>query len=155
MMSTETFNRNMRPSEPEDHPVEPEMGDQGLTANNGLGEEGQDQTNNPMPTLDLNDLKFSIKSTDMSENMILYVVEKTIEAYQRTRDEVFQKEKMDIKSDMDSTFCRYLKFFLDKVYGHSWHVICGGNYGSFFTHIKGTFIVYTFEDKWITLFQTI
>jgi hypothetical protein len=152
MRSTETFNKNMRPSKADEQPLEPEVEDQAMTANNGLNEDGQ--TIQILPALDLNDLKFSVKSTDMSENMILYVVEKTIESYQRTRDEIFQNGKRAQKTDQDSTFCRYLKFFLDTLYGPSWHVICGGNYGSFFTHIKGSFIVYTFEDKWITVFQS-
>lgn len=148
-MSTQSFNQKMRPSMPEGEPMEQEVEDQGLTAGNA------DQPSNAvnMPTLDMNDLKFSIKSTDMSENMILYVVEKTILAYESTRQMIFTKKESK-KSDQDTNMCRQLQYYLDSLYGHSWHVICGGNYGAFFTHVKGSFIVYTFEDNWITAFQT-
>lgn len=104
--------------------------------------------------LDLSNLKFNIKSTDMQENMILFVVEKSILAFESVNHDVFEKEKHAFKADKDSDFCRRLKYSLDTFYKPSWHVISGENYGSFFTHVKGTSIVFCFEGKWITIFKT-
>ena len=104
--------------------------------------------------LDLSNLKFNVKSTDMSESMILFIVEKTILAFESANHDMFEKEKHEFKHDKDTLICQRLKYYLDTFYKPSWHVISGENYGSFFTHVKGSMIVYCFEGKWITAFKS-
>jgi Dynein light chain type 1 len=107
----------------------------------------------PTP-LDLSNLRFDIKSTDMNENMVLFVVEKTVMSFESANHDMFEKDKHEFKHDKDTLICQRLKYYLDSFYKPSWHVISGENYGSFFTHLKGHSIVYCFEGKWITAFKT-
>jgi len=144
--STQTFERNLRE-------VDPGFGESTKLDHQDL------LASAPQPEaapggLDLERLRFSIKSTDMSENMILFVVEKTILAFEMSHNALFEGEKKSLAQDKDTLVCKKLKFFLDSFYKPSWHVICGENYGSFFTHYKGSFIVFCFEGKWITIFRS-
>lgn len=146
-MSTETFNRKMKPATEGPVPAETvQLADhQGVTA----------QADEQVPSsLDLSNLQFSVKSTDMTENTVLFVVEKTILAFEKSDKSLFESKKNGFEQDRDSLICKQLKFYMDSFYKPSWHAISGENYGSFFTHVKGSFIVFTFQGKWITLFRT-
>lgn len=139
----ETFKNNMRNSEQVDQGESVQMDHQDLLVSGNTVQKGG---------MDLNNLKFEIKSTDMSENMITYVVEKTILAFESTQDLVFKKDMK--KNEREILICKRIKIGLESIYHKHWQVICGDNYGSFFTHYKGSFIVFCFEGKWITIFRS-
>lgn len=146
MMGTQTFDQALgQDAQVYDTIRVDEQGDQ-------HGDSQADQ--NDIPTLDLNNLKFSVKSTDMSENMILYIVEQTILAFEISRNQLFKSQQSNLKEDRNTTISQIIKSELDRHYQASWHVICGENYGSFFTHLKSHFIIYYFEGKWITIFKS-
>ncbi len=115
---------------------------------------GAETTQQVTPALDLSNLSFSVKSTDMGENMILFIVEKTILAFESSKSTIFKSQNEGFQQDYDTLICTQLKFHLDTFYKPHWHVICGENYGSFFTHLKGCFIVFTFQGKWLTVFKS-
>ena len=145
MMSTETFNRHMGPDRDIRETIQ--MEDQGM--------QGEDPNDDEItPALDLNHLKLIIKSTDMTENMILFIAEKTILAFETSRNKLFESKEISLKEDRNTLICKFLKTHMDNTYHATWHVICGENYGSFFTYLKSNFIVYTFEGKWITIFKS-
>lgn len=102
--------------------------------------------------------RFSVKSTDMSENAVLLVVEKTILAFEAAAYRLeTQKEGQSL--DFNSEVAGYIKGEMELFYNKrdeptSWHVIVGENYGAYFTHEEFSFIVYTFNNKWITVFKS-
>lgn len=146
LIGTQTFERNMRE-------VDGDIGESmKLDHQDLLASDKRPEA--PPGGIDLSNLRFSIKSTDMSENMIKFVIEKTILAFEMSHNALFEGEKKSLSQDKDTLICKKLKFFLDSFYKPSWHVICGENYGSFFTHYKGSFIVFCFEGKWITIFRS-
>ena len=145
MMSTETFNKFMGPERPIGETIK--VDDHGM--------QGEDiNADDIAPALDLSKLKFSVKSTDMTENMILYIVEKTILAFETSRNKIFESAEISLKEDRNTLISKYIKTCMDNHYHATWHVICGENYGSFFTHLKSSFIVFVFEDKWVTIFKS-
>ena len=145
MMSTETFNKFMGP--------ERQIGDTIKVDEQGM-QADDINADDIAPALDLSKLKFSVKSTDMTENMILYIVEKTILAFETSRNKIFESAEISLKEDRNTLISKYIKSCMDNHYHPTWHVICGENYGSFFTHLKSNFIVYVFEGKWITIFKS-
>lgn len=146
MMGTDTFNNAMGPEAPVNDTVRiDEQGDQ-------HGESYDNEID--VPELNYDDLKFSVKSSDMSENLILFIVEKTILAFEVSRNQIFENANTQMHEDRSTLISRYIKSELDRHYGSTWHVICGENYGSFFTHLKSHFAIYTFEGKWITIFKS-
>lgn len=146
MMGTDTFNNALGADAQVHETVRlEERGDQ-------HGESGDGEYD--VPELNYDDLKFSIKSSDMSENLILFIVEKTILAFEVSRNQIFESASNKMQEDRNTLISRYIKSELDGHYGATWHVISGENYGSFFTHLKSHFAVFTFEGKWITIFKS-
>lgn len=97
--------------------------------------------------------RFSVKSTDMSENMILFIVEKTILAFEAAAYSL-ETQKEGSKLDHNTLIAKFIKGEMELFYKPTWHVIVGDNYGAFFTHEEFNFIVYTFNNKWITVFKS-
>ena len=115
-----------------------------------------EQTNH-LPQLDLSDLKFDIKCTDMSENTIKFVAEKTILAFQEDliNQARFEEEGQELSEHKRNQFLsRFIKEEMEMFYKPTWHVIVGENYGSYFTHEQFNMIVFTFKDKYITVFKS-
>lgn len=144
-MNTEIFNRFLGPEKQINDTVK--VDEQAMQAEEINAEE-------IAPALDLNNLKFSVKSTDMTENMILYIVEKTILAFESSRNKIFESAEISLKEDRNTLISKQIKTYMDNQYHPTWHVICGENYGSFFTHLKSNFIVFTLDGKWITIFKS-
>lgn len=94
MMSTEAFDRALGPGHQIAETVHLE--DQGTIV---------DATQMIAPSLDLSNLSFSIKSTDMSESLILYIVEKTILAFESSKNSVFNKDDDAFQQDQDTAIC--------------------------------------------------
>ena len=115
--------------------------------------DGQAQATNQGPEEEESNARVSIKSTDMSENMILFVVEKTILAFEAAAYSL-ETQKEGSKLDHNTLIAKFIKGEMEIFYKQTWHVIVGENYGAFFTHEEFNFIVYTFNNKWITVFKS-
>lgn len=102
---------------------------------------------------DPNHLRVSIKSTDMSENMVLFVVEKTILAFEAAAYSL-ETQKEGSKLDHNTLIAKFIKGEMELFYKPTWHVIVGGNYGGFFTHEEFNSVVFCMNDKWITIFKS-
>ena len=118
-------------------------------------EEGQEEggEEEQVPIFDPNGLKVSIKSTDMSENMILFVIEKTILAFEVAAYTMHRQEE-GAKLDENTLIAKVIKNEMEMFYDPSWHVIVGQNYGSYFTHEEFNSIVFVVKNKWITVFKS-
>lgn len=109
-------------------------------------------TNN-LNTEEETNARISIKSTDMSENMILFIVEKTILAFEAAAYSL-ETQKEGSKLDHNTLIAKFIKGEMELFYKPTWHVIVGDNYGAYFTHEEFNFIVYTLNNKWITVFKS-
>lgn len=133
--------------------------DQGV--GNQYSQHGDTQTENMQyddeayrPAFDPNNIKVNVKSTDMSENMILFIVEKSIMAFERATHKK-QTQKEGTKLDFNNLVSRSLKMQLEEFYKESnWQVIVGEDYGGFFTHEEFKSIVFCMNGKWITAFKS-
>lgn len=99
------------------------------------------------------DLRVNVKSTDMSENMVLFVVEKTILAFEAAAYSL-ETQKEGSKLDHNTLIAKFIKGEMELFYKPTWHVIVGDNYGGFFTHEEFNSIVFCMNDKWITVFKS-
>jgi hypothetical protein len=105
------------------------------------------------PAYDPNNIKMSIKSTDMSENMIIFLAEKTLLAFEAAAEALENPEEGKIL-DYNTLLSQFIKEQMEIGYGPSWHVIVGDDYGGFFTHEKFNSIVFCLNHKWITVFKS-
>lgn len=141
---TDTFTNNM------DHEVNTEYVNQGDTITDNMNREAEYSK----PSFDPNNVKVSIKSTDMSENMVLYVIEKSILAFEAATYELETQEE-GVKLDFNTLVSKAIKMEMELFYkGASWHVITGEDYGGFFTHEEFNSIVFCMNGKWITVFKS-
>lgn len=105
-------------------------------------------------SFDPNNIRVSIKSTDMSENMVIIIVEKAIFAFQKATNKK-ETQKEGTKLDFNNLVSRFLKIQMEKFYKESnWQVIVGEDYGGFFTHEEFKSIVFCMNGKWITAFKS-
>jgi dynein light chain LC8-type len=102
---------------------------------------------------DPNQLRVSVKSTDMSENMVLFVIEKTILAFEAAEYSL-ETQKEGSKLDYNTLISKFIKGEMELFYKPTWHVIVGDNYGGFFTHEEFNSVVFCMNDKWITVFKS-
>lgn len=126
------------------------MGDtygMGMQSQSIPGDENEDQGFDP------NNMRVSIKSTDMSENMILFIVEKSILAFEAAAYSI-ETSKAGQKLDHNTLISKFIKGEMELFYKPTWHVIVGDNYGGFFTHEEFNSIVFCMNDKWITVFKS-
>jgi len=128
--------------------------------------EGEYEDMAPEP-FNLNELEFDIKSTDMSENTITFIVEKTILAFEADHNRQISERAQASKDpnyaqsatpltdhERNLLISKYIKEQLEQAYEPAWHVIVGDNYGAFFTHEHYYMIVFKFKGKWITVFKS-
>ena len=93
----------------------------------------------------------------MSENTIKFVAEKTILAFQEDliNQARFEEEGQELSEHKRNQFLsRFIKEEMEMFYKATWHVIIGENYGSSFTHEQFNMVVFTFKDKYITIFKS-
>lgn len=144
LAGTDTFTNNI------DQDMNTEYMQQGDTVTENMNREEYEQR----PLFDPNNVKVSVKSTDMSENMVLYVVEKTILAFEAATDQLETQEE-GAKLDFNTLVSKFIKLEMELGYkGASWHVITGENFGGYFTHEEFNSIVFTMNGKWITIFRS-
>lgn len=143
MIGTDTFTHQI------DNDVNTEYMQNGDTNTENMHREDSQR-----PQFDPNNLKVSIKSTDMSENMVLYVIEKTILAFEAASYEQ-ETQAEGTKLDFNTLVSKFIKREMELFYkGASWHVITGEDYGGFFTHEEFNSIVFFMNGKWITVFKS-
>ncbi|KAH1114115.1 hypothetical protein J1N35_007493 [Gossypium stocksii] len=66
----------------------------------------------------------------------------------------FASQALDLYDVFDCiSIAGYIKKEFDSKYGNGWQCVVGSNFGSFFTHSKGTFIYFTLERLKFLIFK--
>ena len=84
----------------------------------------------------------------MSENMIKFIVEKTLTAL---RTHAFSGKELE---EVQTAIAKSVQIEMANFYRSNWNVIVGDNYGSFFTHEQHNMIMFTVLGFWVTVFKT-
>jgi len=133
-----------------DNPQKPPQAQQPIEEGQVQYEQSESQNG---AAYDPNSIKLSIKSTDMSENMIIFIAEKTLLAFEAAADAMENPEEGKIL-DYNTLLSQFLKEQMEIGYGPAWHVIVGDDYGGFFTHEKFNSVVFVLNHKWFTVFKS-